>query len=48
MPSLAMSTLNNVTSAGPSITITGNVTYDTLEWDQSYNFSVPSQIGTLA
>lgn len=47
IPSLALNTVNGQTYAGPSITISGNLTFDTLDWDSTVTFSNPSPIGTL-
>jgi hypothetical protein len=32
---------------GANITVTGNLTFERVEWDQSFNFSQPSLLGSL-
>lgn len=34
-------------SVGPSLQLNGNVTFQSVEWDQTFTFSQPSMIGTL-
>jgi hypothetical protein len=43
-PSLANSTLR---SFGPSVYVSGNLTWDSVEWDDTYTFARPSLLGTL-
>jgi hypothetical protein len=38
----------NVNQAfGPTLTVSGNVTFDRVEWDATFNFSQPSLLGSL-
>jgi hypothetical protein len=33
---------------GPPLVISGNITFDSVEWDDTYPFSAPSTIGSLS
>ena len=45
LPSLAQ----NVNQAfGPTLKLSGNLTFDRVEWDATFNFSQPSLLGSLS
>lgn len=43
-PNMATST-NNI--FGPPVVVSGNITFDEVEWDDTFTFGAPSSIGSL-